>query len=314
MLVQLLQFLPVLISDCNPDASVALVPIVSGWSRPAWGVVQPTSRSPPPPLPPPAGRKVCDVTAYGATGRGFSFDTASIAAAIAECQAHPDGGVVLLPGSTSPRVYLIDAPLNISGDGMALRIESGAVLRAVTHGDSWPQGGDPADPRAAIGFNPDCADALDLAHCGAQFHPVVYATNSARVSLEGAGTIEVDGIAWWKPWCDGGVRPKALRPFVVRIHNSTDVMLRDVTILNAPFWTVVPTFVTGVRIHNISIANPQWSPNTDGIEPMRSTDITVTRCVVPSASCPLRRARADRLYPSLCLSLPRAQRVREQRG
>ena len=39
----------------------------------------------------------------------------------------------------------------------------------------------------------------------------------------------------------------------------------QVTIINQPFWTVVPTWCTGVSIVNVSIMAPTWSPNTDGI-------------------------------------------------
>ena len=52
---------------------------------------------------------------------------------------------------------------------------------------------------------------------------------------------------------------KQERPFVIRFDHCMDVAIRDINIINQPFWTIVPTWCTGVTIVNVSIMAPTWS-------------------------------------------------------
>ena len=54
----------------------------------------------------------------------------------------------------------------------------------------------------------------------------------------------------------------------------------QVTIINQPFWTVVPTWCTGVSIVNVSIMAPTWSPNTDGIVRFRPSHLRLAKLPV----------------------------------
>ena len=75
----------------------------------------------------------------------------------------------------------------------------------------------------------------------------------------------------------------------MRFDNCTDVRVEGgLSVLNPPFWAVVPTRCAGVRIHNVSVVAPVWTPNTDGIELMASRDVAVTG-----------RDRCDNVRPSL---------------
>ena len=177
--------------------------------------------------------------------------TAAIAAAVAACGS---GGEVVLPG---PGVYVSDV-VTLTSDNLTLRIAPGAVLRARLSMANWPTGSTFPDH----GLN-DTAKP--------QYRPFIFATGQRHLRLLGGGTIDAAGHAWWVAHCNGsssrggrGQLQAALpqRPFVVRMDQCDDVLVADLTIINPPFWTLVPTDCTKVRIHNVSIAAPTWSPNT----------------------------------------------------
>eukprot|EP01048_Picozoa_sp_COSAG05_P028906 COSAG05_NODE_9222_length_638_cov_1.025974_1_plen_206_part_01 len=159
----------------------------------------------------------------------------------------------------SPGVYLSGC-LNLTGDNLALVIQSGAVLRSGLGIHEWPQS-------TRVPDHP----VNETGKVTAQ--PFIYSQNTHKLSIRGGGAIEVNGHDWWVDKCENG--SKRERPFVIRTDNCRDVDIRDITILNQPFWTIVPVACHGVTIVNISIVAPQWSPNTDGIEPMSSTSVLV---------------------------------------
>jgi len=57
---------------------------------------------------------------------------------------------------------------------------------------------------------------------------------------------------------------------------STNVELRNITIINSPFWTVHPVYCENVIIDGITIINPSNVSNTDGIDPDSSINVMIT--------------------------------------
>ena len=84
---------------------------------------------------------------------------------------------------------------------------------------------------------------------------------------------------WWCPqWLHPTptpAHPYAWRPFMLRIAHSTDVTIDGVTLLNPGFWCIVPTHSDNVRVRNVRIDSGGKGPNTDGIEPMWSSNVLV---------------------------------------
>jgi polygalacturonase len=62
---------------------------------------------------------------------------------------------------------------------------------------------------------------------------------------------------------------------MLRIHNSRRFTLRNVSLVDSPFWTVVPTYSEGIVVAFVNIAASTTSPNTDGVEPMWSRDVHI---------------------------------------
>lgn len=257
-------------ADCwdlqHPDdpRPSTLDPIPVAWRRPPWARL-PETAQPPRPLGRPA--RTCNVRDFGARGDSTSSDTSSIQAAIDACTSK-GGGRVLIP---APGLYLsgpVDLGCAACGDGVELEIEDGAVLRASLPIAGWPVGSGYPDHHVGAAGR-------------AQFTPFIGANSTKAVAIIGGGTVDLNGREWWVNQCAGRSFPQgAERPFGVRFDTCSGVRIEGVTFLNPPFWTVVPTSCSGVVVHNISVVAPTWSPNTDGIEPMNSTDVRVTSCFV----------------------------------
>ncbi len=57
-----------------------------------------------------------------------------------------------------------------------------------------------------------------------------------------------------------------LRPVMVGLKNCTNVLLEDVLFQNSPCWNIHPLMCRNVIINNITVRNPWYSQNGDGID------------------------------------------------
>ena len=142
-------------------------------------------------------------------------------------------------------------------------------------------------------------------------HPCIYINDADNVSISGEGTIDGSGQPWWdvvadrrkrnvkepqtelersfaalnpdyksQPGGGGGRDYQFMRPPLIQIKNSRNVVIADVNIINSPFWTIHPLFSDGVIIRNVSIKNPYEAPNTDGIDIESSSNVKVLDSLV----------------------------------
>lgn len=136
-------------------------------------------------------------------------------------------------------------------------------------------------------------------------HPCIFINESEDVKIVGEGIIDGSGEKWWKtclekkeknrtpetelelqfaalnpdyrnqPGGGGGREFQFLRPPLLQIRKSHDVLIEGVTFRNSPFWTVHPLFSNNVTIKDVSIINPYDAPNTDGIDIESSSNVSV---------------------------------------
>lgn len=128
-------------------------------------------------------------------------------------------------------------------------------------------------------------------------HPCVFADGQKNVSITGRGTIDGNGSLWWELYREkrargqmvpelaiekrlaslngdyalqtgggGGRETQFLRPPLIQFRDCAHVSIRDITIVNSPFWTVHPLYCSDVVISGVTITNPHDAPNTDGID------------------------------------------------
>ncbi len=69
-----------------------------------------------------------------------------------------------------------------------------------------------------------------------------------------------------------------LRPVMVSIKNSKRVMLDGPTFQNSPAWCIHPLIVEDLIVRNITVRNPWYSQNGDGIDIESCKNVIVTNC------------------------------------
>ena len=143
-------------------------------------------------------------------------------------------------------------------------------------------------------------------------HPCFFISGAEDVLVEGEGTLRGNGDRWWRyirKWREdgriegpvtkeellfaslnpgyedqpggGGGRPKQfLRPPLLQIYRSKDVVIRGITVTESPFWTIHPLLSDNLTIENVSVKNPYDSPNTDGIDIEMCHGVEVKGCRV----------------------------------
>jgi len=177
-----------------------------------------------------------EVTDYGVRADGKTNDAAAIQKAIDAC-ARQGGGIVYVP----PGNYL-------SG---TIVLKSNVTLQLDPAATIWGS-------RQMSDFNP---------------HHLIYAKGAENIAIEGGGTINGNGEAFWYP----DFRPREPRPSpYIELEECRNVRIRDVRIRNTPGWAIHPLNCDGVWIRGISIVSPMQGPNTDGIDPDSSRNVFIS--------------------------------------
>ena len=185
----------------------------------------------------------------------------AIQRAIDAC-AKAGGGIVLLPRGT----FL--AGTLVLKDNITLRIAPGAVLMA--------------SPRIADFTAVPPGDVKLIAIDGSTqnkgngpYH-LIHASGAHHIAIDGGGTIDGNGSAFWDPdpqkvFVSRRSRPSPLMEFV----GSADIRIENVTIRNAAGWTVHPLESTNIRMEGLMIVNDPRGPNTDGIDVDSSRNVVI---------------------------------------
>mmetsp|Transcript_17712 Transcript_17712/g.24635 ORF Transcript_17712/g.24635 Transcript_17712/m.24635 type:complete len:422 (-) Transcript_17712:436-1701(-) len=202
---------------------------------------------------------IFNVRDYGAKGNGKTLDTVAIQKTI-DAVSQNGGGEVYFP----PGQYLTGS-FNLTSN-MTLFLDYDATIFASTNFNdfelvqalpSYPNSKSNTSPRY-IGF--------------------VSGFNVSKVTITGFGTIDAQGLAWWKAYDNGELN--YTRPCLIEFRYSNDIELSYIMLRNSPFYTVHPYTCSDVTVHHIYIDNPPGSPNTDGIDPDSSERVTIAFNIV----------------------------------
>eukprot|EP00039_Didymoeca_costata_P016128 m.284026 g.284026 ORF g.284026 m.284026 type:complete len:438 (-) comp16339_c3_seq10:94-1407(-) len=216
------------------------------------------------------------VTSFGAKGDNATDNTAAIMATYKACAASGPGTTVVFPGSEG-QIYR-SFPFEIRCNDSVTLIENGATIKGIEDEDRWP-------------FGPDCPEPAQ-GKTPKQMAPLLYMNYANNVSVMGGGTVDGIGSMFWSEacgnwWCPKGYTiksPKAFRPFLFRIDHSNTITITNITMKNPGFWNLVPVHSKNIVVTDC-LVNASWddarghrTPNTDGFEPMWSSDVTMSRC------------------------------------
>lgn len=225
------------------------------------------------------------ITDFGAVADGKFNNTEAFKKAIKTCTEN-GGGVVSVP---SGKYYT--GPIHLDNN-VNLNLQEGAELLFSTNTKDFP--------------------IVHTSFEGTEFmnySPLIYAYKKTNVAVTGKGTIngQAKNENWWS-WCgkaeygfkkDGALQnvkklmdaaedgvPVSerifgdgyyLRPNFVEFFECKNAMLKDIKIVDAPFWIIHPIKSTNVIIDGVSIKS--HGPNNDGCDPEYSKNVIIRNCI-----------------------------------
>ncbi len=197
------------------------------------------------------------------------LDTHRIQHAIDSC---PAGRAVELAPDGARNAFL-SGPLQLRS-GVTLLIDAHTIL----FGSRNPRDYDVSPGRCGI-----------VNHDGRGCKPLIAVDRADRAAVMGDGTIDARGgaklldekVSWWD--LAEQARGDDLRqncPRLLQIDRSNDFTLYRITLKNSPNFHVAYSAGDGFTAWGVIINTPKHARNTDGIDPVSATDVTITHCFI----------------------------------
>jgi hypothetical protein len=209
-----------------------------------------------------------DVTDFGATGVRTESATAACQAAIDACTARGGGTVVVPPGDYS--VGTLELKSRVT-----LNLDAGATLFLSQNAAEFPRG------RRAM----------------------IFASGATDIAVTGRGTL--DGLAQYVFTEMRGVDPEIVREIEIAraagvdmrryyrtgvqmymfiLNDCRNVLLRDISVVHSPLWTVRLNDCDRVHVHGVHIASDlDKGVNADGIDIVSSRNVTISDSIIETA-------------------------------
>lgn len=221
--------------------------------------------------------QVYNIVDFGAVGDGKTLNTTIIQRAIDSC-ASTGGGTVRIPkGTFITGTLILKSKIN-------LHLDPGAELKGSSRIDDYKKYQRPGYDETRYG--------------------IIYALKADHVSITGLGIInghEEAFFEWDKAkkieWGgslntrqkdkfrsvasgigDGPVVPKDRPRQMVIFSSCTNVVVRDVSLIKSPFWTLHFADCDGVIASGIKIITSLDTPNSDGLDITSCNHVTVSDC------------------------------------
>jgi polygalacturonase len=228
------------------------------------------------------------ITDFGAVADGKTMNTEAFAKAIKEC-AENGGGRVVVPNGK----YLTGA-IHLENN-VNLHLEDKAEILFSINPKDYP----------IVHTSWEGTEVMN-------YSPLIYAKNKTNVAITGKGTLngQANSSNWWV-WSGGksygwqkgipsqndptnrevlvdmaekGVPVservfgdgRYLRPSFVEFFECNTVLIKDVTIINAPFWILHPLKSNNIIIDGVTVNS--HGPNNDGCDPEYSQNIIIKNC------------------------------------
>ncbi|KAI5352292.1 hypothetical protein L3X38_005183 [Prunus dulcis] len=201
----------------------------------------------PAPAPPqPQQSTIFLVLSFGAKGDGVSDDSKALVAAW-EAACRVKGATVEIPSGFK---FLIQ-PIILDGSGCMpdLVLQIDGTLLAPSKASTWPE----SSLFQWINFK--------------------YARN---FTIQGTGIVDGQGSDWWNS--SAHKRSKHTpdtKPTALRFYFSSDVTVRNIKIINSPQCHLKFDNSSWIKVNNITISSPDYSPNTDGIHLQNTQNVEI---------------------------------------
>lgn len=233
------------------------------------------------------GEKVYDITKYGASLKATpAANQKAINKAIQVC-SKAGGGKVKVPAgvwNTGPITLL---------SKVNLVVEEGATLLFAFDTSLYP----------IVKTRWEGMDCMN-------YQPCIYADQATDIAITGKGTIDGNGSneTWWKmcgsprfgwnesvtesqkvgrpllfkyaeegkPIEERNMKGLGMRPQLININNSQNILIQDVTLLRSPFWVIHPVLSKNITVKNVKVFND--GPNGDGCDPESCENVLIEGC------------------------------------
>lgn len=232
--------------------------------------------------------KIYNINQFGAVADGKTLNTQAFEKAIKECASN-GGGQVLVPNGK----YLTGA----------IHLESNVNLHLEDNAE------------ILFSINPKDYPIVHTSWEGTEvmnYSPLIYAKNKTNIAITGKGTLngQGDSTNWWTwagsktyGWKKGtpsqndpsnrevlvdmaekGVpvaerifgEGRYLRPNFIEFFDCNTALIKEVTIINSPFWILHPIKTKNMIIDGVTVNS--HGPNNDGCDPEYSQNIIIKNC------------------------------------
>jgi polygalacturonase len=243
------------------------------------------------------------ITDFGAVGDGHTKNTDAFAKAIKAC-VDAGGGRVLVPAG-----IWLTGPIQLKSN-LNLHLEEGAVVLFSGDFEDYPLLRRTWEGLAAVRCMPplfgENLENIALTGqgifdgSGQAWRPVKKFKMTERqwkALLNSGGAVDDEGKIWW-PSAEAlkgaetvkqldargaetheyAAARQYLRPVLVGITKCKGVLLDGPTFQNSPAWNVHPVMCEDMIIRNVTVRNPWWSQNGDGLDLESCRNVIVTNC------------------------------------
>ncbi|KAH7573514.1 hypothetical protein JRO89_XS03G0162700 [Xanthoceras sorbifolium] len=200
---------------------------------------------------------------FGAVGDGKTLNTIAFQNAIFYLKSFADKGGAQL--YVPPGKWLTGS-FNLTSH-LTLFLEKGAVILGSQDPSHW----DIVDPLPSYGRG------IELP--GKRYRSLIngYMLNDVAITGDN-GTIDGQGSVWWDWFSSQSLNYS--RPHLVELISSEDIVVSNLTFLNAPAYSIHPVYCSNVHIQNLSVYAPPKSPYTVGIVPDSSKNVCIEDCSI----------------------------------
>ncbi len=234
--------------------------------------------------------RTVDLRNFGGVGDGITLNTEAFRLAIEKLNSKGGGHLVV------PKGIWLTGPITLL-DNIDLHVRKDAVIVFSPDQDLYPiidtnfEGLDvrrcisPVNAMGARNISITGGGILDGS--GEYWREVKkrkVSSDQWKEILKRGGVLAEDGSAWYPdegymkarktagslnypdPSLDEQEIKTFLRPVMVSLRECENVLLEDCTFQNSPCWNIHPLYCKNVIINNITVRNPHYSANGDGID------------------------------------------------
>jgi len=212
--------------------------------------------------------RVMNLGDVGGRADGRTLDTETIAKAISSL-AEKGGGKLVIPAG-----IWLTGPVRLQSN-VELHLEEGALVQFTSDIKQYPEvtfdvKGEKETRLMSPLYGDNLQNVAVTGHgvfdgAGEAWRPVKkykMTANQWKQLLASGGVLEDNGAIWWP----SEEARKDRRPVLLKLVNCRNVLLEGVTFQNSPAWNLNPTLCENVTIRDVTVRNPWYSQNGDGLD------------------------------------------------